>query len=253
MMENYKICLLGACRNAEPFLPQVLSNLDTIASWFKECRIVIYENDSTDRTHELLDTWKNVPTHATHRHVVIGSKLDTRFPHRTERLAFIRNTLLCHIPPDFDYFMMLDMDDVFLHPVEKESFDSCFAMKEKWDVVTANGYNAYYDIWTLRIPGVIEFDCWWKFRELMDSGKYTKEQAVYEAVSKFNTYMNNVTEPMYVDSAFNVGMISKVSAVRPCCRYGGTADGRECSDHIPFQRCLRSHGVRILFNPDFRL
>jgi hypothetical protein len=51
--------------------------------------------------------------------------------------------------------MMVDLDDIFTHPVSKESFDSCFAL-DNWDVITPNGYTYYYDIWPLRVPGLIE-------------------------------------------------------------------------------------------------
>ena len=252
-MEDYRICILGACRNGEPFLPQVLSNLDTISSWFKDCRIVIYENDSVDRTNELLMEWATQTKDNVVRHVIKESNLNSRFQDRTVRLAYIRNTLLRHIPPDFDYFMMVDLDDVFAHPVEKKSFDSCFEMKDAWDIVTANGHEGYYDIWSLRLPGVIDFDCWFRYGELMASGKYTSKEAQQEAVYKYTGYMNAIKWPIYVDGAFNVGMISKVSIIQPCCKYSGVYDGRSCVEHFPFQKCLRSHGVRILYNPNFLL
>jgi len=252
-MEDYRICILGACRDAERFLPQVLSNLDTISSWFKDCRIVIYENDSVDRTNELLMEWATQTKDNVVRHVIKESNLNSRFHYRTPRLAYIRNTLLYHIPPDFDYFMMVDLDDVFAHPVEKKSFDSCFEIKDAWDIVTANGYEGYYDIWSLRLPGVIDFDCWFRYWALMATGKYTDEEAQQEAIYKYTGYMNAIKWPVYVDGAFNVGMISKVSIIKPCCKYAGFYEGRICVEHFPFQKCLRSHGVRILYNPNFRL
>jgi glycosyltransferase involved in cell wall biosynthesis len=252
-MENYKLCILGACKNSEAYLPTTLSNIDTIASWFKESRLVIYENDSTDGTVTLLQNWASQKSNGITRHVIKENNLNNRFADRTVRLAYIRNTLLCHIPPDFDYFMMVDLDDVFNSAVQKESFDSCFEIQDRWDVVTANGKLGYYDIWPLRIPGIIEFDCWLKFYEFFRSRKYTKEEAEYEAVYKFTHIMNAITEPTYVNSAFNVGMISKVSIVKPCCRYSGILDGNSCVEHVPFQNCLRSHGARILYNPNFRL
>jgi hypothetical protein len=252
-MDQSTICILGACKNSEPFLPSVLANLELITSWFKECRVVIYENDSTDNTHSILMDWSRIGGHNIHRQIIKETNLNDRFADRTVRLAYIRNTLLCHVPPSFDYFMMVDMDDVFSRPVQKASFDSCFALKDMWDVVTANGYGGYYDIWALRIPGVIEFDCWEKYYELWRSEKYTQQEATYEAIEKFKGHMADVKTPMYVDAAFNVAMISKVSNVKPCCRYSGVSDGKSCCEHVPFQRCLRSHGARILFNPDFRL
>ena len=248
-MDGKSICIVGACKNAQDHLPDVLRNLDTIASWWKEAKIVIFENDSTDKTSEMLHAW--VAEKGGHREIVQETGLHDRVSGRTVRLAYIRNRLLYHIPTWFDYVFMVDLDDVFRAPVKKESFESCLRI-DNWDVMTAMGHAGYYDVWALRVPGVLETDCWHDVYRFRGSGM-SNEEAIEAAITKFNHYMNALTEPTVVNSAFNVGMLMKVSALHHCCRYVGNVNGWEICEHVPFQNCLRSHGARILFNPDFKL
>lgn len=247
-METKTLCIVGACKNAAAFLPILLPKLTTIASWWKECKIVIYENDSTDETSELLHAWKALGGHID---IVQETNLDTRYPSRVERLAYIRNRLLHYVPSFFDYMLMVDLDDVFLAPPSKEAFESCFTLKS-WDVMTANGRGSYYDIWALRVPGLIEFDCWTRYYQLLRQG-VPKQQATYEAIEKYKDIMATMNQILPVFSAFNIGILCKVSAIHPCCRFCASVNGAEICEHVPFQNCLRSHGARILFNPFFRL
>ena len=245
-MDTKTLCIVGTCQNVEAFLPQVLANFTTIASWWKECRIVVYENDSTDNTSTLLHEWK---AKGGHIELVQETGLSTRYPNRVERLAYIRNRLLHYVPPFFDYMFMVDMDDVFAKPVQKASFEACFELKS-WDVMTAST-DWYYDIWALRVPGLIEFDCWDKFHKLENDGM-SKKQAQHIAIDQYKEIMSHQTDILLVHSAFNAGALYKVSAIRPCCRYSGkTIDNKSICEHIPFQNCLRSHGGRIVFNPKF--
>ena len=247
-MDTKTLCILGTCQNVETFLPHVLSNLSTIASWWKECKIVVYENDSTDNTSALLHEWK---AKGGHIEIVQETDLNLRYPNRVDRLAYIRNRLLHYIPPYFDYMLMVDMDDVFVKPVQKASFDACFELSS-WGVMTA-ATDWYYDIWALRVPNLIEFDCWTKYYRLLNNG-VSEKQAKFDAIEKFKEIMTYQRGVLLIHSAFNAGALYKVSAIHPCCRYSGkSAEGLDICEHVPFQQCLRSHGTRILFNPKFKL
>lgn len=247
-MDTKTLCILAACRDVEAFLPQVLSNLSTIASWWKECKIVIYENDSTDNTSALLHEWKAKGGHV---EIVQETNVHARIPNRVERLAYIRNRLLNYLPPFFDYMFMVDMDDVFTKPVQKASFEACF-QEESWGVMTA-ATDWYYDIWALRVPKLIEFDCWQEYYRHRRFG-FSERHAAFNAIEQYKEIMTYQPNVLVVHSAFNAGALYKVSNIRACCRYSGkTADGLEICEHVPFHTCLRSHGTRILFNPKFKL
>jgi len=249
-MNNKSLCIVGCCKDVEQYLPDVLTNLETIESWWRECKIVIFENDSTDNTNSILREWAKKGRHRT---IVTEYNLNSRLPHRVERLAYIRNRLLEYIPNSFDYFMMVDLDNVFTTPVSKKSFDSCFEL-DNWDVITAfSTGNKYYDIWPLRIPGIIEFDCWTRYYELWHSEKYNQQEAIYEAIEKYKDLVPTFTEPVVVHSAFNTAMLAKVSMIHRCCKYSHLNGNVSVCEHVPFQNCLRSHGARIVLNPKFVL
>jgi hypothetical protein len=242
-MQDASICILGACRNCEPFLPAIFENFNSISSWFKKTKIILYENESTDGTKKLLSEW------------MASSKLDIRliqetnlgknYPIRTERIAYIRNLLIDAVPRDFNYFFMVDLDDVFSPKVKKESFESCFRYTG-WDVMTAYSVKyGYYDAWALRIPGLLEEDCWNIIFAYHEKGINIKD----DFLANINSFMTSLKEPFPVSSAFNVGMLAKVSILKPCCRYRG----EKTCEHVAFQDCLRSHGAAIFYNPAFQL
>lgn len=246
-MENSTLCIVGCCRNVESYLEKVLSNMDTIYSWWKECKIVIFESDSVDNTRKILNDW--VATKGGHRQIVFEDGVHARFPQRTERLAYIRNRLLFHVPPTFDYMLMMDMDDVTQKPISKESFDSCFEIND-WEVMTGNT-EPYYDIWALRVPNVIDFDCWERFTQLRSLG-FPYGVALWETIEKYKEWISSIKTPLPVKGAFNAAALYKVSAIHSCCRFSGSHRGNAICEHVPFQACLRSHGARILFNPRFK-
>ena len=264
-MENYKICIIACGINIQPYLDKVLSNFSTIETWFQETKIVVFENDSVDNTREILTKWSN----GTNKVLLTEDNLIIKIPSRTERLAYIRNKLLDHIPAEYDYFMMVDIDDVFIRPVEKKSFESCFQL-ENWDIITANSYIKYYDIYALRIPNVIDYDCWKRINELIVYRNYKVSTAFDECITYFEHFMMNIKAPLYVDSAFNIAILGKVKSLQPCCKYSSSLSHvpkkkllkifqridyipvYEC-EHIAFHKCIRSHGGKILFNPDFKL
>jgi hypothetical protein len=255
-MDQASVCIIGACRDIEPYIYSVLNNITTICSWWGSSQVVIFENDSKDATSAILRDWISL---CDNRILVQESNLDAVYPLRTARLAYIRNKLLKYVTPSFDYMLIIDMDDIFTWPVKKESFDSCFYF-ENWDVITANSNycktwhrNGYYDIWALRVPNVIDFDCWDNHTMLLHRG-YTYEVALQKLVIKYMDFMNMIKVPINVNSAFNGAIICKVSFILPCCQFVGlepTHDNGMVCEHISFQNCLRSHGARIVYNPEF--
>jgi hypothetical protein len=250
-MKDKRLCIVGACKNSAYALPYVLNKIEAIEQWWKECKVVIYENDSCDDTASKLQEWMRT---GRNRILIQESDLNSKYPKRTERLAYIRNILIDMVPKDFDYCLMVDMDNVFSNTLSKDAFESCFNLPFDWDVVTGNsGY--YYDIWALNVKELCEFDC---VNKVEDDRKmythYTKETIDEGCVEQIGKLMTTMRDPMYVENAFNVGAIYKVSAINPCCRFQGLKeDGREICEHRAFQHCMKSHGAKIVFNPQFYL
>lgn len=117
MAPHKKIVITGLCRNAAAHIGKNLQIAIMIGSFFQEYKIVVYENDSTDNTREILDRYaqsnKNI--------IVIGKDIGAEpslgrgpFHHlRFERMAYYRNQYLKYIRQHFnnyDYMMVIDWD-----------------------------------------------------------------------------------------------------------------------------------------------
>ena len=58
-MEQRRVVIAGLARNLAKILPQTIKRIESLGERFADYRVVIYENDSTDRTLEILKSWAN--------------------------------------------------------------------------------------------------------------------------------------------------------------------------------------------------
>jgi hypothetical protein len=57
-LKQYSCIIVGTARDIEPYIVNSIIKLKNISNLFSYCPIVIYENDSNDRTLELLNNEK---------------------------------------------------------------------------------------------------------------------------------------------------------------------------------------------------
>ena len=208
--------LAGCAKNAaEQLGAVVLPNMLEIAALFEQSAICIYENDSTDNTAAVLESFPEV--HLIQETNVQGS--------RTEVLARGRNKLLQAAREQyahFDWLIMMDLD--YWTPVALDGF--LIALRSwdqlRWSACTANS-RLYYDYWALRMPG-FNRDC-----------------------------LRHPPQPTWVPtkrvtrvwSAFNgIGIYRMRSLCDTNCWY----DGSETCEHVSFHRCLQ----RVVVHRDLR-
>lgn len=147
------IIICSIVRNAEKGLMKNIPVINQICSLFNDYRIVVYENNSTDKTKFLLSQWKDS----------LGEKayfvMDDIEPEKTipkansvtcnpffsrkriSKMAFLRNQYMNVIDQlgwTPDYVMVVDLDVAQLY---FESILSSFNTEMEWDAVTANGYS----------------------------------------------------------------------------------------------------------------
>lgn len=160
-----KILICGVCKNVEAALDSTIKNIEELGSRFKDYQVIIYENNSTDKTVEILRRWASE-----NRHVLILSeqlsqedfkKMGARClsydgkPSRMELIARARNIVLeqARSPQyhDFRYLLMADLDFKDVWPIRE--ILKTVRSKRKWDCVSANGIGPegfYYDHFALR-------------------------------------------------------------------------------------------------------
>lgn len=227
---------VGTARNVAPYLPKVLKNIDYLRSMFKTSEVVIYENDSTDNTLEIL---KNYDATIITENNVKGNRL--------QRLEHGRNSLIEHIERNdldkiYDYMVVLDLDDVN-EEICFQGFYNCFKIKD-WDMFGANQTNFYYDTWALR------------------TNNYNKNKNDFFPIVERLFYPQNVIS-MYIpniktDKEFNDYLlhpviscfgglgIYNIKKIRGC-RYD-SINGTDC-EHVAFHKCIKSkYDAKIFIN-----
>jgi hypothetical protein len=82
--------------------------------------------------------------------------------YRTFNIAKARNSIIEYIKndndPSFEYFIMMDMDDVCAKLIDQPNILENYLLKDTWDSLSFNK-NEYYDIWALSIEPYL-FSCW---------------------------------------------------------------------------------------------
>ena len=171
-MHNKSIIVCSIVRDAEKGLKKNIPVIRELCRCFGDYKVVVYENDSKDRTKQLLKEWmENDSEH------VFAFMTDTDgkatipnfresignpfFGHkRIDRMAALRNQymdLLWEKGWEADYLMVVDLDvaKIYLKGI-KTSFNESIA----WDAVTAFGYSLgptlktrYHDTYALYLYG----------------------------------------------------------------------------------------------------
>ena len=151
---DLSIIICGIVRNAEKGLRRNIPVLKKVCAAFREYNIFVYENDSVDKTKQLLQEWeKSDPSHVfislnnSDSSKTIPSQKETGQVNpffsqkRIQKMAMLRNRYMDFIEKNdwvADYLMVLDLD------VARISLDgvlNSFHSGVVWDAVTAFGYS----------------------------------------------------------------------------------------------------------------
>lgn len=234
---KYNVIFAGTCKNVEPHLETNLDHIEMCAKKFHDYAVVIYENDSTDDTRNILLRRKK----SNYEYIFEDNVTE---PLRTLRLAHGRNRILekvwkLNADNYFDYLIMMDLDDVNADGTFVSTISECFE-QESWDVVSANQSDTYYDWWALRLPGFMNYDCW-----IPDSDQDN-------CYSFFGKRFEQEKGWIAVDSAFGGMAIYNLKTIPKTCRYQGIhPDGNEKCEHVDFHKCIKDHGGKQFINTRF--
>ncbi len=243
------VVIAGCCRNVENFITQNLQVIDLIGTQFGKYQVLLFENDSTDSTRQILYDRKK-PNYE----YIFEDNVNIQ--KRTERIAFCRNKLLDKIYSDyssFDYVLFVDMDDVLASGKLAETIGSCFMYNtDQWDGMFANSSSYYYDIWALRKKGYLDSDVWNNVYMLQSVGM-GYQQAVDKCVTTYQINYPVDSKIIPVISAFGGAGLYKLStliSLKP--RYNGVEpthiNGMIC-EHVPFNQFLSSSKAKLFINP----
>lgn len=169
---NTTIIICSIVRNAEKGLIRNIPIINELCESFKDYRIIVYENDSTDKTKEILRKWNSENPDKIHISIndtdatptIPSSKTTEANPffcrQRIEKMARLRNKYMDYVNRQAwkaDYLMVVDLDVAQLY---LQGILSSFHSSVNWDAVTAFGYSTspklkrrYHDTYALTVWG----------------------------------------------------------------------------------------------------
>jgi len=151
-------CLICGCvKNCEQYLYDVFKNIEKIQKLFKKSKIIISFDLSNDFTLKRLIELKKIFD------IDIIINKDSVTNSRTVNIERARNKILNLIYnkySDFDYFIMIDMDDVSSKPINIDILKDVLQEDKVniWDGLFFNNKN-YYDFWALNFKD-FQYSCW---------------------------------------------------------------------------------------------
>jgi hypothetical protein len=247
------IIIVGAIRNGEKYIDLIFKNIYFIVSQFKEYKIMIYENDSNDESRNIL---KNYNQKDENINLIFENQIDQKYPYRTQRLAYIRNTLLQKTIEKYNsytYLLIMDMDDVNSTSKIVDTFHHIFEYNPKiWDIQTIHQTKEYYDIWAFRKRGYIEYDCWYEYFHDINQNKISQEEAYQKHIIKYQKPFQLRRGLIPVISAFGGAAIYKIELLNNAknAKYIGLCQYGEICEHVPFHTTLvNQYKAKIFINP----
>ena len=264
---SFKIIFTGAVQNAENYLPAVIMNIENLTKLFSEAAYIFIENDSTDNTKKILKDWGSSKSNF---HLISFDGLKA-IPVRTVRLEMIRNAYIETIRHyarlrDFDYLVVLDMDDVGMYLIDIQDVSSAIEFLNASPTraaVFANQRGTYYDMWALRLPSQCPGDIWEDVLDYVIKYKCSDDIAYAETFAKRVFSIEESLGPIKVDSAFGGFGIYKMEYVlnNPNPYLGSKTkivplgDGTPCyarwqvSEHVHFHAGITSQGGEMYIYP----
>ncbi len=193
-----KILICGICRDVENALPNMKKNVERLGGVFDDYRVVIYENNSRDRTAQMLENWA-----VENPKVCFKSEcLEELSLVRTVDIANARNRLLdliqsLDLQKEYKILVMSDFD--FLCPWPIDEMVQSIHDDRDWDAICANGVYSmsdpfYWDRYAFRSieypygPEIIGDSWWWEdvnHRVYFDGDDFV---AVFSAFGGFAIY-----------------------------------------------------------------
>ena len=153
--------ICGCIKNCEPHLNGVFHNINLITKLLDDYRIIIAYDESSDNTLQELHLLRKTFPEGKMTIIMGDSKLSYI---RTQNISNARNRILNSIREDkenmFEYFIMMDMDEVCSGKMNKKLLRRFLKSGNDlpWDALTFNR-SVYYDVWALSIKPYT-FSCW---------------------------------------------------------------------------------------------
>ena len=247
LIKKQSVVIAGCCINVAYFIKRNLFIMDEIGKQFKEYKIVVFENDSKDSTRNIL-----IENKKDHYDYIFEDNVNIQ--NRTERIAHCRNKILNHVNTNysnFNYLLMLDLDDVLSSGKLVETIHTCFLYKlDQWDAMFANCSDKYYDIYALRKKKYLT-SCCWNNANIMKQLGVPHKDAYATCIDKYIINYPMDSKLISVISAFGGAGLYKLKSIEDA-KYVGiepTHLDQQICEHVPFHKNMVDRGCKLYINP----
>lgn len=214
-----KVLICGVCKDVESRLPRSIQIMEKIGALFTDYRIIVYENNSKDKTPSILKSWKKrnskVYVHSEKLSKVDLYKSSVNHSRKkgiyiAEAIAKARNKVLEIIEDsqfdDYPYLIWIDMD--FVIEPDYGGITEIFCSDQAWDAVFAYGIDPVNNHWD-----------WYAFRDSRcPLGSESLGNDWWYLPKKLHLSKQDPWYPVY--SAFGGCGIYRREAIRGC-KYSG--------------------------------
>lgn len=251
------LLLAGIAKDVRKAIPHILRNAEACGELFRDHKIIVVENSSSDGTKEFLRKWALERADRIHIDAdfisPIRSDTNPRGPN-VPLLAGYRNLYLeCASKEDLERYPFLcifDCDEVNVKPVESKAISlglDFLSAREDRAAIFANQRGFYYDIWALRHNVWCPNDCWQEVRAWCEAG-FSRE-AAWACIGSRQVHIPSTAPPIEVASAFGGLSIYKTTFVREC-KYGDFQEnGTVGCEHVSLHQQIRNRGGRLFVFP----
>jgi hypothetical protein len=249
---NSKVAICCLVRNNSKIFEKSKARIEYIAKHFKEYKIIIFENDSTDNSRELVENWSNINNNVilldcchlencdcklkTKKGYEYGSFSSERFG----KMALYRQEYLNYLLYNlnhYDYMLVIDFDldgNVNIDGL----FDSL--NKSDWGGIFCNGQAPIYG--TLGFK-TITYD---SLANVFVEDDYNTIN--FNALKKYIDMNSKIdyekTHFLEVKSSFNGYGIYKIKNLSDCSYIGNN----NICEHINLAKCLHDKGEKLFVN-----
>ena len=229
------VVIIGCARDIEKYLPVSIKAVENICSLFDKSSIILFENDSTDKTLEILNNWEKAEV-ISEKHVK---------GNRTQRLAYARNKLMEEaLKKDTEYIIIVDLDDKCADVTNESILCTLNNSHVKdWAMMGANQKDMYYDLWALRT-----FDSWMP-GDYWSRDNCKKDECGDNTKGTGFKHIPKTDKPIEVKSCFGGLGVYKTKYLHGCTYYGGQ-HGKEVCEHVSFHEGIRKNGGKMYINPE---
>lgn len=232
-----RVIICGLARDLGDTLYKTIARIECLGSMFEDYLVVIYENDSSDSTRSVLQTWtglnykvcpifENLKKKRNEQDKSNGRTVDMAY-YRNQYLAFARE-LAVGFKPNYLITLDTDLDGGF-------SYEGiCNSLSYDYDVVGSNGL--FYREWEGKMQRLY-YDSW-AFRKLYHPSAHADEEINLMV-------LNRGEEPFQVISAFGGLALYKWSSIPDEVWY----TSGDC-DHVTLHKQMIERGFdKIYVNP----